>query len=359
MAERMDIPQDLRLDSYDFELPAGQIAQFPPADRGASRLLVLEQKPGSAPIDASFTMLASLLPPRSLLIANNSRVIHARLKGKRPGGGKVEFLLLTPLPMLSASGQAAKVEGLIRPQAKIRRGDLLDFGPVRLRIEDLGDFGKCQAEMEWRGELEKTLEQTGYLPLPPYIKREPGQLDDKRYQTIYASASGSIAAPTAGLHFTPEIVASLRNAGHEWAEITLHTGYGTFSPVRCADIRQHKMHSEYVELKVETAAAISRAQAEGRPVIAIGTTSVRALEGIIEQTGRPEAWSGLINTFIYPGRRFRIVDGLLTNFHLPRSSLIMLVSALTGRERLLSAYAGAVQAGYRFFSYGDAMLIKP
>lgn len=355
----MDIPLDFRLDSYDFYLPPELVAQFPPADRGSSRLLVLEHKPGAMPINASFNKLADLLPPNSLLIANNSRVIHARLRGKRPGGGKAEFLLLTPLPMIRASSQSARVKGLIRPQAKIRCGDLLDFGSIRITIEDLGSFGSCQAEMEWEGDLERTLARIGYLPLPPYIKREPAQLDDRRYQTIYATASGSIAAPTAGLHFTPEIIASLHEAGHEWAEITLHTGYGTFSPVRCADIRDHEMHSEYVELNAETAEAINRARAMGRPVIAVGTTSARTLEGIAEQAGRIQTWSGLINTFIYPGRRFQIVDGLLTNFHLPRSSLLILVSALVGRERLLAAYADAVQAGYRFFSYGDAMLIKP
>ena len=201
---------------------------------------------------------------------------------------------------------------------------------------------------------------TGHIPLPPYIKRSDAEEDFSRYQTIYAreEKTGSVAAPTAGLHFTDELRETLRRRGFQWAEVTLYVGYGTFSPVRCEDIRNHQMHREYVELPEETADAIAEAKARHRPVIAVGTTSVRTLEGVAQVCGRAKPFAGWTDIFLYPGRPFRVVDGIITNFHLPESSLLMLVSAFAGRKRILEAYQEAVKEGYRFFSYGDAMLIR-
>lgn len=347
---------DLDLDSYDFDLPEAQIAQYPPEVRGASRLMVLERS--GAPLDCRFEDLAKYLPEGALLVANNSRVGRVRLLGKRAGGGKAEFLLLTPLPLISRSQNRAAVDGLIRPAAKIAVGDKLTFDGAELKIAAKGEFGACRGLFAWTGDLDAVLEKTGRLPLPPYIRREPEADDESRYQTVYASKTGSAAAPTAGLHFTPQIRANLAQAGFEWAEICLHVGYGTFSPVRCRNIKSHQMHSEYVEIDAKTAAAVNRAKKEGRPVVAIGTTSARALEGVAAAAGKISPFAGMVNIFLYPGAQFRVIDALLTNFHLPRSTLLMLVSAFAGRERILAAYEHAARSGYRFFSYGDAMLIK-
>lgn len=346
------------LASYEFELPPGQIAQFPAPERGLSRLMILDRNGIGQPGHARFNDLVSYLPPGALLVANNSRVVHARLVGKRPGGGNAEFLLLTPLPLIAAQEQTAVVDGLIRPAAKIHSGQKLNFDGMTLEIRDKSEYGQCSGYLSWQGDLETALLRAGRLPLPPYIKREPEREDEKRYQTVYASRPGSIAAPTAGLHFTQDLRARLSAAGHDWEEISLHVGYGTFSPVRAADIRHHKMHEEYVEIGEAAANAVARAKAEGRPVIAVGTTSARALEGCAVTNGEISPFSGMVNIFIYPGYEFNVIDGLITNFHLPGSSLLMLVSALAGRERVLDAYAKAVQNGYRFFSYGDAMLIR-
>lgn len=382
---------DCLLSSYNFDLPEERIAQYP-GERGASRLLVVKRHPVRVDTDGcSHVMFADLprhLPGGALLVANNSRVVPARLLGRRAGGGRAEFLLLTPLPLIAASAVSgsercfsAEVEGLIRPGKRIRCGDRLVFDAcsvqeahsreVRVSVLERRDFGRCRARIEWTGEREERpvealracLEVLGHLPLPPYIRRPDTPEDALRYQTVYAreDRSGSVAAPTAGLHFTPQMRECLRERGFGWAEVTLHVGYGTFSPVRCADVRDHVMHPEYVEIPPATAEAVSRARSEGRPVLAVGTTSARALEGAAAMTGSVEPalvpFSGQVNIFIRPGYRFRLVDGLLTNFHLPESTLLMLVAALTGRERILDIYAEAVRRKYRFFSYGDAMLI--
>lgn len=347
--------KDFELANYSYELPQDQIAQHPPAQRGKSRLMALTRKDTSAPLDTAFDRILDLLPKGSLLVANNSRVIHARLTGLRPNGGQAEFLLLTPPQMMLAA--PAPVEGLLRPAAKIHLGDRLRFGKIELEIVQKGDFGKCRGMMTWPGDLADSLDRYGALPLPPYIKRKPDSADEQRYQTVYASNAGSLAAPTAGLHFTPEMIESLTYAGHEWLEISLHVGYGTFSPVRANDIRKHEMHAEFVEISPRAAGQINTAKAEGRPIIAVGTTSCRALEASADANGIIAPRSGMVDIFIYPGHKFRIIDGLLTNFHLPCSSLLMLVSAFAGRERVLAAYRHAVDQGYRFFSYGDAMLI--
>ena len=294
--------------------------------------------------------------------------MQARLLGTRSTGGKVEFLLLTPLPLVierarpdKLGGSSAEVEGLIRSGGSIRDGERLEFGAgISVTVLESGEFGHRRVRLAWDGDLSKAFAATGHIPLPPYIKRTDAEEDLSRYQTIYSreDKTGSVAAPTAGLHFTPEMRETLKAKGFQWADVTLYVGYGTFSPVRNADIRGHRMHREYVEMPEATALAIAKAKREGRPVIAVGTTSLRSMEGVAELCGRVQPFTGWTDIFLYPGRPFRVVDGLLTNFHLPESSLIMLVSALAGRKRVLAAYAEAVSRGYRFFSYGDAMLIR-
>lgn len=357
------------LDNYDYALPAERIAQFPPERRGSSRLLVLD-KNGGRRADALFADLPRYLPEGAILVANNSKVTPARLLGMRPGGGKAELLLLTPAPLLERAarseggdGFSAEAEVLLKPGRSIHPGDRLVFGPhIEALVEAKHDFGRHDARLFWRGSLTERLEETGYLPLPPYIRRGQGPEDRARYQTLYArpDKAGSVAAPTAGLHFTDSLRASLSRLGFLWLELTLHVGYGTFSPVRHQDIRRHVMHREFAELPAETALAVNEARRRGRPVIAVGTTSARTLEAAARDCGSlpDRGWQGWTDIFIYPGFCFQVVDGLITNFHLPRSSLLMLVSALAGRENVLDAYAHAVNAKYNFFSYGDAMLIR-
>lgn len=358
------------LASYDYELPEERIAQSPAHERGASRLMVLDRHAPLGLTDSEFACLPDFLPQGALLVVNNSRVVPARLLGTRATGGKAEMLLLTPPPLIQREARAegaffsAQSEVLLKPGKNIRVGDTLDFGPIQTYVLAKGDFGRHQVRLSWQGNLLDALEAVGSLPLPPYIKREQGPDDRARYQTLHARAdkSGSVAAPTAGLHFTPEMRSLLTSRGFGWEEVTLHVGYGTFSPVRESDIRQHPMHGEYAEISAQTASAINLARREGRPIIAVGTTSARTLEGAAldcQSSLLPEdGWQDWTNIFIYPGYEFQIIHGLLTNFHLPQSSLLMLVSALAGRERVLNAYAHAVQEKYRFFSYGDAMLIR-
>ena len=360
---------DFQLSSYDYFLPEERIAQFPPEERGTSRLMVLDRETGEN-IHSTFSHLPEFLPQGSLLVVNNSRVVPARLLGYKPSGGKAELLLLTPPPLLSSvavSGENgwnhARAEVLLKPGRSIRVGDRLTFEDcISAEVLVKKDFGQHEVELFWKGNLIECMTRIGHLPLPPYIKREQRSEDLARYQTLYASheKAGSVAAPTAGLHFTDAMRHTLKEKGFSWAEVTLHVGYGTFSPVRESDIREHPMHGEYVEISPEAASAIRQAKADGRPVIAVGTTSCRTLEGCARINGEiPErGWHGWTNIFIYPGYTFRIVDHLITNFHLPQSSLIMLVAALCGRRRILDAYAEAVEKKYRFFSYGDAMFIR-
>lgn len=354
----MYVPEDFDLKSYDYELPEELIAQYPCQSRGSSRLMALRRGPNGRLLHAHFSELGQYLPPGCVLVANNSRVIHARLIGKRPSGGKTELLLLTPLPTLDIKAGAAKAEALVRPAGKIKCGDTLHFpAGLTFRVEEKGEFGRCSGELAWQGDLGELLNAVGFLPLPPYIRREPQGLDEQRYQTIYATNPGSVAAPTAGLHFTEDLREKLKQNGIEWVELSLHVGYGTFSPVRSSDIRLHSMHAEYVEIAPGAVDTLKQAASEGRPIVAVGTTSLRALEGIYMLKGCLQPCSGPVNIFIYPGFQFNVVSGLITNFHLPQSTLLMLVAAFAGRERILSAYRAAVGAGYRFFSYGDAMLI--
>ncbi|MBI9078813.1 MAG: tRNA preQ1(34) S-adenosylmethionine ribosyltransferase-isomerase QueA [Pseudodesulfovibrio sp.] len=360
----MEIPSDYLLESYNYELPEDRIAQEPATNRDGSKLLVVDRASGTLnPV--KFTDLIDFLPKNALLVANNSRVIPARIFGAKSTGGRVEFLLLTPLPLITPvekdGWKSASAEGLLRASKTPKQGTIISFSDnFRLVASESGHFGRWQVELQWRGDLNSLFTEMGHLPLPPYIKRPDTAADKERYQTVYSdeSKTGSVAAPTAGLHFTPEFRKKIADNGFEWAEVTLYVGYGTFSPVRCEDIRLHQMHSEYIEVPEETAHAVRKAKAEGRPVFAIGTTSARTLEGMFKKCNKIRGFKGETDIFISPGYEFKVIDGILTNFHLPESSLIIMISALAGRSTILSAYEYALNNGFRFFSYGDAMLIK-
>ena len=376
LQDEAGIPVEFRLSSYVYELPEERIARRPTEKRDASRLLYLDRA-AAAPRPEVFANLPELLaakyPQGGLLIANNSSVFPARIFGRRPTGGRVELLLLTPLPLLHVKplpdGRlSAEAEGLVRTAKRMKEGEAAQFDTsastsLAVVLLERGEYGRCRLRLEWRGDLGAILNEIGHMPLPPYLEREDDAGDRERYQTVYADASkaGSVAAPTAGLHFTPEVREALTDKGFRWAEVTLYVGYGTFSPVRAADIREHQMHAEYVEVPKATAQAISEAKAAGLPVIAVGTTSARSLEGMHAAQGDVASFAGETSIYIFPGEnpgsKFRVVDALLTNFHLPESSLLIMVSALAGRERIMAAYALALAQGFRFFSYGDAMLI--
>ncbi len=341
----MDVQQ------FDFELPEKLIAQHPLEDRTASRLLVLHKQTGQIE-HKKFTDLIHYLQPGDTLVLNDSRVLPARLIGvKEDTGAKIEVLLLKSL------GED-RWETLVKPGKRVKPGTVIQFGDGLLRCvcEDTTEVGGRVVKFEYDGIFYEVLEQLGSMPLPPYIHE---QLEDKeRYQTVYARERGSAAAPTAGLHFTREYLNRLEEKGVRLCFVTLHVGLGTFRPVSSESIEEHVMHSEYYELSQETADQIQLAKKEGRRVIAVGTTSCRVLEtvGRMHQ-GELVAQSGWTDIFIYPGYQFAVIDGLVTNFHLPKSTLVMLVSALAGRENVLNAYREAIQEEYRFFSFGDAMLI--
>lgn len=356
-------PEDLLLSSYHFHLPEDRIAQSPAQRRDSSCLMVLNRNTGRV-MNARFADLATLLPP-SLIVVNNSRVVPARIMGSRASGGKVEFLLTTPLPHiepeeLGGGKRGAVVSCLLRSSKKIRNGETVTLGRgFEATILERGEYGQCLAKVTWDGRLSDRLHTEGVMPLPPYIKRPQSAEDAERYQTVYSQPekAGSIAAPTAGLHFTPAVKQQLLDAGFLWAEVTLYVGYGTFSPVRCDDIRNHTMHREYCEISEEAAAAVAKARERGLPVTAVGTTAARTLEGVASVRGGIVPFRGWTDIFLYPGKEVKVVDHLLTNFHLPGSTLLMLVAAFAGRKTVLDAYGKAVEDGYRFFSYGDAMLI--
>lgn len=363
MSAKPLIPGKFRLSSYDYLLPEEAIAQSPADSRGGSRLRVMHKD--GTDIDSCFEDLQRHLPERALLVANNSKVVPARLFGVSGGGKSVEFLLLTPLPVLQATeaGQgwrSAKVRGLLKGAKRFKSGDEFLFNTgLRFTLLEREEFGKVEGVLQWQGNLLHEMECCGEPPLPPYIKRKPGTEDVSRYQTVYADAdaAGSVAAPTAGLHFDTAHVQALRDAGFGWCELTLYVGYGTFSPIRCDDVREHCMHPEYVRLEASSAAMVREAKAEKRPVVAVGTTVVRTLEGVHRELGALGGFDGWLNLYIYPGFSFKVVDHMITNFHLPRSSLLVLVSAFAGRERVLRSYVSSLGLGYRFFSYGDATLI--
>ncbi|MCL2457699.1 MAG: tRNA preQ1(34) S-adenosylmethionine ribosyltransferase-isomerase QueA [Desulfobulbus sp.] len=357
-----------RLEAYDYDLPADRIAQFPALQRDQSRLLVLAGENGP-PDHRRFTDLIDYLRAGDLLVINTTKVFPARLLGNKQSGGKVELFLLA-LPQPSASDGAdpswreATATALVKSSKRPKIGSLLNFGPrFQARIDGLHPDGKASVTLQYQPEqgqsLEQILETHGQMPLPPYISRPDGNLgeDWDRYQTRYARQTGSVAAPTAGLHFSDQLLAAIRAKGVAIATIVLHVGYGTFAPVRSEDIRDHSIHKEYVEIPVETVEAIRQAKQGGGRIWAVGTTTVRTLEFASDGQGQVRTGSGECDLFIYPGYQFKVVDNLITNFHLPKSSLLFLVSALAGRDRILTAYREAVINGYRFFSYGDAMAI--
>jgi S-adenosylmethionine:tRNA ribosyltransferase-isomerase len=370
------IPPEFALASYVYELRPERIARRPADARDASRLLVLDRTEAVPKTDLHFTdlpeVLARRFPEGALLVANNSKVFPARIFGRRHTGGRVEVLLLTPLPLLQVrpcaetdtppggDWQCAEAEGLVRTAKRMKEGETADFGPrLRVTLLSRGEFGRCRLRLNWRGNIQDIFNEIGHMPLPPYLERDDDSSDRERYQTTYADAqkAGSVAAPTAGLHFTPEVRRALADKGFGWAEVTLYVGYGTFSPVRAQDIREHVMHAEYVEVPEATAQAICEAKAAGRAVVCVGTTSARSLEGMHRACGKVQAFAGDTQIYITPSYEFGVVDGLITNFHLPESSLLIMVSALAGREKIMAAYDAALASGYRFFSYGDAMLI--
>ena len=344
----MTSPQ--RLSHYDFELPAELIAQAPLAERSASRLMVV-RRDGQAIGHARFADLPDLLVPGDLLVRNETRVIPARLRGKKASGGQIEVLLVECL-----DGELWRC--MTRASKPVRAGSRLTFpGGINALVEAEADEGWRVIRFHCQGGVLAALETAGEMPLPPYIERPPAADDRDRYQTVYAREPGAVAAPTAGLHFSAETFAALQARGIESCGLTLHVGPGTFLPVRTENLDEHRMHSELFDIPEETAAAVNRARAAGRRAVAVGTTSTRALESAVGEDGRVRAGGARTRLFIRPGFQFRAVDALLTNFHLPKSTLLVLVSAFAGRELILEAYRQAVEQRYRFFSYGDCMLI--
>jgi S-adenosylmethionine:tRNA ribosyltransferase-isomerase len=369
----------MNVSDFDFDLPDELIAQEPPASRGESRLLVLDRTSGETH-DAAFDQLVDYLVPGDLLVLNNSRVFPARLLGRRvPSGGAVEFLLIRELPAPTvptpdsthsignwelAAGSFSQWEALVHPGQKLKPGTraVFEHGTLQLHAEILDrHFHGRRTVRLWTTDgtaVPAAVDRLGHVPLPPYIKREDTAVDRERYQTVYARERGSIAAPTAGLHFTRQLLEHLDARGVEIAEITLHVGYGTFKPVRVETVDDHAVDPELFTVSAAAAFALTRARAAGQRVIAVGTTTTRALESVqIDSEGCVMPATGQTRLFIRPGQEFRVVRGMITNFHLPRSSLLMLVAAFAGREPVLAAYRHAVERRYRFYSYGDAMLI--
>jgi S-adenosylmethionine:tRNA ribosyltransferase-isomerase len=369
----MSDPADLLLSSYDFQLPDERIAQRPVEPRHAARLLAVDP-PGVGPAPQARHLgvwdLQQELQPGDLLVVNDTRVLRARLEARRPSGGAVELLVLEPWqPQPGVASAPGQWLCLAKPAKKLRAGDWIEVvaeGQPPLPVQVLGNdpatggrIVQFPADCADAAALEPLLVRYGAIPLPPYI-HEHDASDNERYQTRYAARPGAVAAPTAGLHLSDELLAAIRGRGVELATTTLHVGLGTFRPVETEDLSQLELHSEWVEVTPALVAAVAACQARGGRVIAIGTTSVRSLEAVAQLYGGVlQPHTGPVNLVIQPGYRFAVVQGLLTNFHLPKSSLLLLVSALIGRERLLALYTDAIERQYRFFSYGDAMWIPP
>jgi S-adenosylmethionine:tRNA ribosyltransferase-isomerase len=339
---------------FDYELPEELIAQHPLEERDAGRMLALDRAEDKWR-DSRFAEFPSYIREGDVIVLNNTRVFPARLVGRRePSGGRVELFLVREREPLVW-------EALARPARRLQLAARVSFGNGRLRaqVAELLEDGRRLVRFECDGSFEDAIEELGQTPLPPYIKRVGESLDEdrERYQTIYARKRGAIAAPTAGLHFTPRVINELKARGANLIEITLHVGYGTFEPVRAEDLSAHSVAPEQYEISAEVAETINEARARGQRIIAIGTTTTRALESAVDEEGRVRAGTRMAQLTIIPGYRLRVVDALLTNFHLPRSSLLVLVAAFAGRELTLAAYAHAVKARYRFYSYGDCMLI--
>lgn len=344
----------MKIADFDYQLPPESIAQQPLAERDASRLLVLERSTGALR-HHTFRDLPDLLAPGDLLVVNRSKVFPARLLARRAQGGAAEVLLVRPL----GDGRFA---ALLRPGRRLRPGMTLRVADgFDVQVEAGGpDADGCRpVRLVTRDGTppEEAVERWGHMPLPPYIQRPDTPADRERYQVVYARERGSVAAPTAGLHFTEDLLRRLGQRGIERAELVLHVGPGTFRPVKVDDVAQHRVDAEPYVVPAETSQAVERARARGARVVAVGTTTTRALESAARGDGRIQAGAGRTDLVITPGFEFRVIDALVTNFHLPRSSLLLLVAALAGRERVLTAYAEALRAGYRFYSYGDAMLV--
>lgn len=343
--------EGMNVKDYDYDLPEELIAQDPLEDRSSSRLMVLDRQTGDVE-HRHFTDILEYLHPGDCLVINNTKVIPARLFGvKEDTQAKIEVLLLK-------RKENDIWETLVKPGKKAKPGTKLVFGDGLLTAEvvDVVEEGNRLIQFHYDGIFEEILDQLGQMPLPPYITH---QLKDKnRYQTVYAKYDGSAAAPTAGLHFTKELLQKVKDMGVDIAEVTLHVGLGTFRPVKVDNVLDHHMHSEFYMVSQEAADKINRAKESGHRVIAVGTTSTRTLEAAADENGRLHETSGWTEIFIYPGYQFKVIDALITNFHLPQSTLVMLVSALAGREHVLHAYETAVKERYRFFSFGDAMLIQ-
>lgn len=343
----------MRTELFDYPLPEQAIAQHPPAERDGGRLLVL----GRAGVaHRRIRDLAELVPAGALLVVNDSRVIKARILGRRSSGGRVELLLLR---RQGDSGSHERWLALGRASKPLRPGTRVQAGPLGIEVIAQRAGGSLELEVSAEGGVEPTLDRVGHVPLPPYVQRDDRPEDVTRYQTVYAREPGSVAAPTAGLHLSQALLGELETRGIEVASTTLHVGLGTFRPVSVADLDDHPMHAELFQVGADLARRVERARARGAAVVAVGTTVVRALESAADpqRPGRVRACSGETELLIQPGHRFRVVDALLTNFHMPKSTLLALVSAFAGRERVLDAYRGALAAGYRFLSYGDAMFI--
>ena len=351
------------IEAYHFDLPAENIAQMPATRRDESRLLVLDCKADRIS-HKPFRGVLELFNPGDLLVVNDTRVFPARLLGKKETGGDIELMILEYPQNVGSSGDSAvqhvQVTGLVRSSKRPRPGARLIFGE-RLEgevLEILPD-GKVRVDLICLGEFDALLEKYGIMPLPPYVRRDSSglRMDRERYQTVFARRRGAVAAPTAGLHFTEELLGSIRGKGVAVTSITLHVGYGTFSPVRVKDIREHQIHSEYYSVSKESAQLINGTMNSGGSVWTVGTTAARVLEFASDENGVVREQDGWCDLYIYPGYRFKVVKKMITNFHLPESSLIFLVSALAGRERILKSYNEAIERNYRFFSYGDAMAI--
>ena len=341
----------MKTSDFYFDLPEELIAQVPILDRSSSKLMVLDKKTGEVSHKV-FKDIIDYLNPGDCLVLNDTRVIPARLIGaKEDTGGKIEFLLLK-------RNEDDTWETLVKPGKRAKIGTRFSFGEGKLIAEvvGMGDDGARIVKFEYDGIFEEVLDELGNMPLPPYITE---RLEEReRYQTVYSKHNGSAAAPTAGLHFTDELLQKIKDKGVDLAFVTLHVGLGTFRPVKVDDVLEHDMHSEYYMVTQEAADKINKAKENGKRVITVGTTSTRTIESVADEDGKMKAASGWTKIFIYPGYKFKAVDNLITNFHLPESTLIMLVSALAGKENVLNAYKCAVENEYRFFSFGDAMFIK-
>ena len=341
----------MRLEEFDYHLPPSLIAQYPLPQRGETSLMILHRKTGAIEHRA-FGDIAQYLNPSDLLVMNNTRVLPARLIGKKETGGRVEMLLIP-----SWNGMGGEWKALIKGAGKMKRGARIRFEQgLEGEVGEVKD-GKGEISFSGQGEIMDVLRKIGHIPLPPYIKRGDEGLDRERYQTVFAEREGSIAAPTAGLHFTHALLQSLRENGVHATTVTLHIGIGTFAPVKARDIEDHTMEAEWIEISEETARQIDGTKARGGKVIAVGTTTTRALESISNGSGGVRPGKGMTSLFIYPPYRFGVIDGLVTNFHLPKSTLVMLASAFAGKDLLMRAYREAIRREYRFYSYGDAMLI--